>query len=999
MKQIQFRGANRNTNFAPIQSGQGQLDQMRSRDTQNINDLKESQSQKEKINSDRISGLESKFSKEANNRNELKTLEDKTFATRQAAIQQNQQTERRNAQVEQMNIKEGAKTMEALSEFSTGIAKQVTEFQKAKNESDMEAAYAEALAEGLPAERVFAQEAMEAELRAMGKTEEAIADEMARRGVNANVVTQVRSGNKWRDYGRLKAYAEMAGDGYGPWLEQKLNELGPEAASPDGRAGAIQQLQQEYLKQNGLFGLSADFLGPMFQKMRTSSNGVIETARKRQVVNASIERFEEARSTLYTQKTPDALNELYRAKALGYGSDGETINGNTAGVDAVFTELKSTNRYSDDEVISLLQNTITDNGKSFAERYDGKLNDLLYERRNQASKDRALVDKEEKVAGEAKVDEVFDFFRSQPNGIDLKSLDESINELKQQGISTERLEALRYQTKQNIDKRAVTAEIEEKWMSGTLTKADLDDVTVPNDIRNQYLDRVNKLDAAKAATGISQETLKATLKSTLKTNLLGAGYQSTASTDGTLDLALSAAMGEYNSKFKAYSEIMSAERAHDKAWNETYEQVLNPKVGSKYSVQEDKSDETNKQNYFPFFRPREVAPTMDPQTFYATIKKDPELFTHKEIISKADAYEGFQISQRNGIPQIPAVLQNAAKRSKYTATELYAQQIKLLTGQKVNFPPSAADTLSGQINDPRLQEILTRPTPQNISTSILSSGASGGYSSPQPRGQSIITMAARNGWDPADIAAIASFETGGTLDPGEPGRGAAAGRIGLIQAGPNERRQYGLGSGNWDQEIRGIERYLKDRGAKPGMGLADLYATVNGGNPNAGNTPDGNGTVARSPETMARLLEHKAQASKRLGIVKSAYVPTRDPNNMSPTLAYVTGNIGPTSTGQHLDVKRTDRSFFNYNDLDPYVVVDDPELGRVPLGAVPETGDFASHTARGSHGRDYGTYSGTKLYLRNGARKISVQPSVHGDIVTIKLPDGRMFTLLHGKAG
>jgi hypothetical protein len=1015
MKQIAFKGANRNANYAPIQSGQGQIDQMRRRDTQNINDLKESQSQKEKINSDRISSLETKFSKEAGNRNELKTLEDKTFATRQAAIQKNQQTERRNAQVEQLNIKEGAKTMEALSNFSTGIAKQVTEFQDAKNQSEMEAAYAEALAEGLPAERVFAQEAMEAELRAMGKTEEAIADEMARRGVNANVVTQVRSGNKWRDYGRLKAYAEMAGDGYGPWLEQKLNELGPEAASPQGRAGAIQQLQQEYLKQNGLFGLSADFLGPMFSKMRTSSNGVIDAARKRQVVNSSTEMFEEARTTLYTQKTPDALQELFRAKAVGYGSDGKTINGNSAGVDAVFAELGSTNRYTDEEVLSLLENTETDTGETYAQRYRGRVNDLFYERRQQASKDRALVDKEEKAAGEAKVDEVFDFFRSQPDGIDLKSLDEAINELKVEGISTTRLEALRYQTQQNIDKRAVTAEIEEKWMSGTLTKADLDDVTVPTDIRNQYLDRVNKLDAAKAATGISSTTLKATLKSTLKTNLLGAGYQSTASTDGTLDLALEAAMSEYNSKFKAYSEIMSAEKAHDKAWNEIYEQVLNPQVGSKYSVQEDKSDETNKQNYFPFFRPREVAPTMDPKTFYETVKKDPQLFTHKEVISKADAYEGFQISQRNGIPQIPEVLQNAAKRSKYTATELYAQQIELLTGQKVEFPPAASDTLSDQINDPRLQEILNRPTPQNITTSILSSDASGGYSSPLPRGQSIISMAARNGWDPADIAAIASFETGGTLDPGEPGRGAAAGRIGLIQAGPEERRKYGLGSGNWDQEIRGIERYLRDRGATPGMGLEDLYATVNGGNPNAGNTPDGNGTVARSPETMARLLEHRAQASEQLGIVKSEYVPTRDPNNMSPTLQHFYTTGGETNGGwsEHTDFKQMDNpntvedewgQYWEPDELDNYIGFTDPEFGNISLSELRKRipipgGNFGDPRSYGPHaGWDYGTKAGTKLYLKNGARKISTtRVPGNGWRSVFKLPDGRYFAALHGK--
>jgi hypothetical protein len=406
---------------------------------------------------------------------------------------------------------------------------------------------------------------------------------------------------------------------------------------------------------------------------------------------------------------------------------------------------------------------------------------------------------------------------------------------------------------------------------------------------------------------------------------------------------------------------------------------------------------------------------MDPKTFYETIKKDPELFTHKEIISKSDAYEGFQIAQRNGIPQIPAVLQNAAKRSPYTATELYAQQIELLTGQKVEFAPSAADTLSGQIDDPRLQEILNRPTPQNIQTSILSSQASGGYSSPLPRGQSIISMAARNGWDPADIAAIASFETGGTLDPAEPGQGAAAGRIGLIQAGPEERRKYGLGSGNWDQEIRGIERYLKDRGATPGMGLEDLYATVNGGNPNAGNTPDGNGTVARSPETMARLLEHRAQASERLGIVKSSYVPTRDPNNMSPTLQHFYTTGGETNGGwsEHTDFKQMDNpntvedewgQYWEPDELDNYISFTDPEFGEITLSELRRRipisgGNYGDPRSYGPHaGWDYGTKAGTKLFLKNGARKISTErvPG-NGWRSVFKLPDGRYFAALHGK--
>ena len=118
----------------------------------------------------------------------------------------------------------------------------------------------------------------------------------------------------------------------------------------------------------------------------------------------------------------------------------------------------------------------------------------------------------------------------------------------------------------------------------------------------------------------------------------------------------------------------------------------------------------------------------------------------------------------------------------------------------------------------------------------------------------------------------------------------------------------------------------------------------------------------------------------------------------SPLHVYTSGNIGPTSTGPHLDVKRSDRGEFNSNALDNFVEVDDPELGRVPLGQVPVTGDFASHTVRGSHGIDYGTHSGSEIYLKNGAKVVGTTPSEHGDVLTIELPDGSRYTMLHGKS-
>ena len=121
----------------------------------------------------------------------------------------------------------------------------------------------------------------------------------------------------------------------------------------------------------------------------------------------------------------------------------------------------------------------------------------------------------------------------------------------------------------------------------------------------------------------------------------------------------------------------------------------------------------------------------------------------------------------------------------------------------------------------------------------------------------------------------------------------------------------------------------------------------------------------------------------------------------SPVAVYITGNIGPTSTGSHLDVKKVGGGRFEETALDDYVEVEDPEFGRVSLGDLRQrTGGIGDswdeHAARGSHGIDYGTHSGTPVYVKNGAKLIGSQPSEHGDVVTIELPSGEQYTFLHG---
>ena len=159
--------------------------------------------------------------------------------------------------------------------------------------------------------------------------------------------------------------------------------------------------------------------------------------------------------------------------------------------------------------------------------------------------------------------------------------------------------------------------------------------------------------------------------------------------------------------------------------------------------------------------------------------------------------------------------------------------------------------------------------------------------------------------------------------------------------------------------------------------------------------------VDDAPPEMRKLFLSDEDAKVRRG---GAVVTGTVANAVRPSMqrAYTSGNIGPTSTGPHLDVKRVDGGRFEPDALDNYVVVNDPEFGQVSLGKIRQltnnVGDsFDEHVARGSHGIDYGLHSGTEVFVTNGAQVVSSTPTEHGDYVVIELPNGDQYSFLHGK--
>lgn len=91
-------------------------------------------------------------------------------------------------------------------------------------------------------------------------------------------------------------------------------------------------------------------------------------------------------------------------------------------------------------------------------------------------------------------------------------------------------------------------------------------------------------------------------------------------------------------------------------------------------------------------------------------------------------------------------------------------------------------------------------------------------------------QARQRGYSGDDLLRVMRYESGG-----DPTRWGGKGNkyFGLIQFGGPERAQFGVDTEhpNARNQIDAAFRFLAARGFKPGMGLLDLYSTINAGSP------------------------------------------------------------------------------------------------------------------------------------------------------------------------
>lgn len=130
-----------------------------------------------------------------------------------------------------------------------------------------------------------------------------------------------------------------------------------------------------------------------------------------------------------------------------------------------------------------------------------------------------------------------------------------------------------------------------------------------------------------------------------------------------------------------------------------------------------------------------------------------------------------------------------------------------------------------------------------------------GKANPYFTGENVAALretASNLGVAPRDLAMVIAKETNRTFSPSIMG-GAGRRYLGLIQFGPQERREYGAHAGqSFREQLKSAERFLKGRGFQPGMGLPDLYSTVLAGAPGLYNRRDQNGSVRQHVQRMER---------------------------------------------------------------------------------------------------------------------------------------------------
>jgi hypothetical protein len=968
---------------------------MQERDNRIIRGMEDNRREIKQVRDEYGAGLERKLSIEARDRDQNYQWEKRLAENRQEAIGKNAQT---LIQSELQRGKNVEAVFDSLAKFSTTLADGITEYRKKKDEADkVQGAYLVASGQ-ISQEELRNHLTARSLLKTSGEATNQIVGGLQQRNANPYLVSNLASSNKALHVGMMEAYARQALSNYPSWAQNKLDERG--LSSAEQRLAAAPELLGEFLKENGLLDIKPMAIMEPLQRANQAYSGLVEAARRSDIRNKSDDIRSQAKRLLVENPTGESFMEAFNMIATTYAEDGATPLGRRGARDELIKLTSDTTLFTDQQVEQIWSSAMTDQG-SMKDRFKAEYDELLTNRQKDKEAEFQIVEAQERRENKRQENQLLDWVSN--NNPNEETLTAIIKEAKAKGIPTDRLQAhLAFTTEQqNAD--FWTKQFREQYELGTLTASDVDQPGVPVEVRETWRNRAQQLDQQRADSGIKQETIKSELTDALKQNLIGDSTNRSAhySLRGASDYALKL----YNKKFQQYAKTMEPSVAANKARLDVLT-AIEAKKGAFAVIASSQAKAGQTQAFYAAFTPGKhpgAPATINVINSSEVIKKvraNPNVVNTEVLASPAllrDIDNRITSGKPISVPEIYTDLSRAMPGM--SPTQILNAQLKA-AGLKGQIKPGFRDQLS-QINDPTLRAIFAQPTTQDrLNTTIIGSGnapatvrtGNSGYAD-------VVALGNASGFKfPQVMAAMWALESGwGKYTSGK-------NNVFNIKARPGQgtmkNGSYWRDYASPLESAKDFLNLMTDPRYAPGLSKAKtprqaIEAIAAGGYA---------GGEAAYPSKIIRVMQ-------QMGVnVDQPYTqapPARNQAFMRPTLAYITDNIGPTSTGPHLDVKQQDNPNTPVNEfarefsakaLDNFVVVDDPQFGRVPLSRIPVTDTFAGHVARGSHGIDYGTAKGSKVFLQNGARIVSKTRTQHGDKLVIQLPDGRRFSFLHGKS-
>ena len=905
---------------------------------------------------------------------------------------------RQNTRTNVQNAERSGDELKALAQFSGKL----TDYLVKKEQAEMEERIKQEDAEGEAAAWAdFANGGFEPDPNYDAATEQfdstaqqantAAADIADEDGTNYPASREIRAASGQYQMGYQRAKARIAAAQYAGYMDQQLADIDMQGLSASERQLAIEGLRQQFMQEYGLSNINPQFLArEVYPKMvEVTSRLTLQQSKEANIAESYIEQ---SNAMSEFEQTKD-VGKLITTLAGTLDPNGKYLR--FRGAWSRFQEMLENNpSFTEDDIVEIFrQEDPVIKGQSIADARKGLFKTVIDKVRGRRNADFEREQRDEDNRYKQMENDLIAALPDNPSQADIEAAEARLDE-EFPGRDSSKLAS--------IGKNNTTDAQQLKSMRETLTRL-AESGLLTDEILQRYpleLQRSFKGEVEKAKERLNSEGYK-NLEEAID-RLVESPVQVQVSpgkrTDYTVILKsaqLKAQLRKKTTELIRGNPDLTVDEAATQAFNE---------IAAQFQAAINVPDSIFNQN-----------PT-EGQGIYKEFNPDPS----KGAKTAAEARRNFQQTadlikeHGKGVLDIPGTViqypeakgyeKNFGKPGwtdtisplvTYAAERLGVSPLTVINKQReaMDLPPLAippAIEATQELNPEYKKFLDTYKSPERTIramsqfTDFKPELIPGGY------GEIIQESAKASGIHPAIIAGLLETESSWLPEVISGARKSSAGAVGIAQIMPEYHPD--VDPRDPKASIMYAGQYLKKLMTDFGFSLEDAIRAYNGGN-DPGNWSN--------PETKA-YLPKVMKAAAKYGYGKEALKSSATMRDTSPVLAYISGNIGPTSIGiGHLDVKQVGRGRFAETALDEYVEVDDPEFGRVSLGEIRKrTGgigdDFDDHVARGSHGIDYGLYSGTKVYVKNGAKVIGSRPSVHGDVVTIELPNGKQYTFLHG---